>query len=157
MINVYYFLARLLSPIAMLGFKIHQVLFHQSRARVILLNEQQEALLVKNALHPQKWTLPGGGINKNESALSAARREVYEELGLQLTDDQIHLLATYDQQPRISYTAIIFVATIKKSSYHDKNRQKREIAQGKWWKVTDLPAELSEVARRALDELSKKL
>jgi ADP-ribose pyrophosphatase YjhB (NUDIX family) len=30
----------------------------------------------------RKFSLPGGGINKNEPTVSAAAREVYEELGL---------------------------------------------------------------------------
>jgi len=32
-----------------------------------------------------KYSLPGGGININEPAVSAAAREVYEELGLHVT------------------------------------------------------------------------
>ena len=30
----------------------------------------------------KKFSLPGGGVNKNEPTVSAAAREVYEELGL---------------------------------------------------------------------------
>ena len=140
----------------MIVFKFHQILFRQSRARVIVLNEQQEVLLIKNALHPQKWTLPGGGIDKNESASAAAKREVYEELGITLEDSQMRAHVSYERQPGISYTAIIFVATIKKSAYHDAQRQRREIASAEWWGRLTLPTDLSEVARRALDELPKK-
>ena len=155
MIKIYYFLARLLSPLAVIGFSLHQTIVRQSRSRVIILNEQHEVLLVKNALHPQKWTLPGGGVNKDESPESAARREIFEELKIELIDEQVREHVTYVDQPRISYKAIVYVTTIAKNSYHDDRRQKREIAETAWWPLGDLPNELSEVARRALNELPK--
>ena len=41
-------------------------------------------LLVKDKGH-HKFSLPGGGIHESESTVSAAAREIYEELGLHVT------------------------------------------------------------------------
>ncbi len=45
-------------------------------------------LLIERATEPYKgfWTLPGGRVLAGESAEECARREVAEELGLQLAD-----------------------------------------------------------------------
>ena len=39
-------------------------------------------LLVRNWLGSQRWTLPGGGLQRGEAVADAARRELAEELGL---------------------------------------------------------------------------
>ena len=36
---------------------------------------------------PNMWELPGGGRERNESPFECVAREVYEELGIQLTED----------------------------------------------------------------------
>ena len=36
---------------------------------------------------PNMWELPGGGRERNESPFECAAREVYEELGIHLTED----------------------------------------------------------------------
>jgi len=43
--------------------------------------KHDKVLLVRDRGH-HKFSLPGGGINKGEPVVSAASRELYEELGL---------------------------------------------------------------------------
>lgn len=45
-------------------------------------------LMVKDKVS-NKWELPGGGINKNESLLKALKREFFEETGLTLLDSKV--------------------------------------------------------------------
>lgn len=55
----------------------------RQRATAIIINNGK-VLLVRDRGHHQ-FSLPGGGINKNEPSISAAAREVYEELGMHVT------------------------------------------------------------------------
>ena len=54
------------------------------RVRVIVYRDDGDILLVKNRFSRQKWALPGGGVNRNESYEQAAVREVLEEIGLKI-------------------------------------------------------------------------
>ncbi len=55
-------------------------------ARILLLDPQGRALLIahKPEVDQQIWTAPGGGVRPGEDHVSAARRELAEELGLDL-------------------------------------------------------------------------
>ena len=60
---------------------------HRTAARVLLIDDSGCVLLLKG--HdparpdlPPWWFVPGGGIKAGESAVQAARRELREELGL---------------------------------------------------------------------------
>ncbi len=52
-------------------------------AAALFLNKKDEILIVKPSYKPN-WTLPGGIVEKNESPLSGCRREVKEEIGLDI-------------------------------------------------------------------------
>lgn len=62
-------------------------------ARVLLLDEQNRVLLFTDTdpgMHDSHWWItPGGGIEEGESERVAAIREVSEETGLQLADEQL--------------------------------------------------------------------
>jgi 8-oxo-dGTP pyrophosphatase MutT (NUDIX family) len=51
---------------------------------VIITNLGGDVLLLKHSYGPDVWGLPGGGLGRGEDPAAAARREVREELGLEL-------------------------------------------------------------------------
>ncbi len=63
--------------------------FHASLPRkrmgagVVFINARQQVLLV-NPTYKPTWELPGGAVEHDESPRDAARREVGEELGLNI-------------------------------------------------------------------------
>lgn len=48
-------------------------------AKAIIRNELGHVLLVKE--HSDNWSLPGGGVEHDETPISALERELYEEIG----------------------------------------------------------------------------
>lgn len=62
---------------------------------IILENQNQEILLVKRRFSPKKgyWDLPGGFIDFKEKADEALKREVKEELNIEI--EKINFLDTY--------------------------------------------------------------
>lgn len=61
-------------------------------AGIILINSNNEVLLLlrddkPEIPFPNKWDIPGGRIEEGESPIETIRREMLEELGLQLSSD----------------------------------------------------------------------
>jgi 8-oxo-dGTP pyrophosphatase MutT (NUDIX family) len=51
-----------------------------------VLTNGQRVLLVRHSYGPHTWELPGGSIKRSEPPLTAARREMAEELGVTIED-----------------------------------------------------------------------
>lgn len=68
----------------------------QLAASVAIINKEGQCLITRR--HPSKemglfWELPGGAVEINESSEGAGKREILEEIGLQLTQ-RIELVGT---------------------------------------------------------------
>lgn len=62
---------------------------------VIIINQKEELMLVKRKYPPRKgyWDLPGGFIDIKETGEEGVKREIKEELGIQL--DKVFYIGSY--------------------------------------------------------------
>ncbi len=64
------------------------MLVRGAASAVIFLNDQNEILFLEPTAN-RPWTLPGGSVELGESPRSAAEREILEELGFEISINQI--------------------------------------------------------------------
>lgn len=62
----------------------------------------QGRLLLERRRDSDTWGLPGGGCKKWETGRQAIAREIYEELGLRISQERFAKLAVYDNPGRIA-------------------------------------------------------
>lgn len=147
----HYFIGRMSSPLQVAFFFVYNRLFHVPRARVLVWNENDELLLVRNWGGKQQWGLPGGGVERKEQPIAAARRELLEEIGISLSIEDFVHVATIQYQ----YEAIIYAVTIVKDTLPPQPHNPWEIIDLRWFSRNDLPSDLSPLIPLALKELSK--
>lgn len=104
--------------------------------------QDEKILLVKRAAHLHeggKWALPGGFVERDETAIEAVMREVLEETGY--TCDVQELITVIDKPNRRGddrqNVAFVFAAqTITKTKQRDA-----ESTAVEWFPITALPSE----------------
>jgi ADP-ribose pyrophosphatase YjhB (NUDIX family) len=131
-LRVYRFLAWLTQPKYTLG-------------SMIAVCRDDELLLVRQRLRtPSRWGLPGGFQKVGESAPDAARRELREEVGLDIPVRAADLVAQY-QQPWAHHIDTLFAV-----EYDDgagaARRASLEIVEVRWFGTDDLPPLTREAA-----------
>lgn len=150
--KIYHLIGRLSSPFQLSFFFLYNRIFHVPRARVMIWNEHGELLLVRNWGGKQQWGLPGGGVEKNEQPVAAARRELFEEIGIELSTGELTHVTTINYQ----YEAVIYAAAIAKNALPTQPHNPWEITDLQWFSPQDLPSDLSPLIPAALKELSKE-
>src|SRR5262252_3049509 len=110
-------------------------------ACLVITDDTGRVLLIKHAFRPGSgWGLPGGFINKSEQAEDAARREMREEIGLELDRLELAFVRTvkHVEQLEIVFRAI---PVGKPEPRH------MEVASVEWFRPDALPEDLP-VAQR---------
>lgn len=80
------------------------------RTRAVITYKDQ-VLLVKNLVSLQGWSLPGGGINRNETSVEAVVREVKEEVGLTINTPTL-IFRTATPERAASFLVDVFAITL---------------------------------------------
>lgn len=130
------------------------------RVRVLLVNEGQ-VLLVKNWFGRQRWTLPGGGVHGAETEPEALVREVHEELGWQLTPEDLTLLCQVTLRPEQAPFAVNIysgkiVAQEDNNALPPLRLQHRELIAAAWFSLDQLPALMSAEIRQVCLEYASE-
>ena len=113
---------------------------------VFISNSAGELLMLRHSYGPPVWALPGGGIAKGEDPEAAARREVFEELGMQL--DEVQSLGVRDEVISNSpQKAHLFAAVCEAEPKPDQ----REIIEARFFAPDALPEPLGRVTAARLE------
>lgn len=146
---------KIVSPIVIAVLKIHTAITGTQRSRIIVTNESGKILLVKGFIGVS-WSLPGGGIEKGETPIDAAVRELYEETGLRIRPTYVRLAGVLEgTQSPVNYVAHIFTATVSRSDLPSEPHRSREIIEIGWFDVGNLPDDISTIVRPSLGLVSK--
>lgn len=109
---------------------------------VIVTNLAGDVLLLRHSYGPAVWSLPGGGLARGEDPLEAARREVREELGVELA--RIEPVGTLDEVLSGSpHTAHIFTGVCDRQPKPDL----REVTEARFFPSHSLPEPLGTTTR----------
>lgn len=120
-----------------------------SGVSVMLSDQDGRLLLVRHSYGPDCWSLPGGGIDGRESAEVAARREMREELGIELS--ALRSLGTLEETLSGTFhKAYVFAARTS----HEIVPDGREIAEARFFSIDTLPDGIGAIARRRIKRFS---
>lgn len=92
------------------------------------------------------WTLPGGRIKKHETPEEAVRREMKEELGVEIISPARIGQFLYTSEYKRD-TIVCFAAKIKDKRI---SSDRREILEARWCPRENLPQPFSPIAARIL-------
>ena len=119
-------------------------------AGAVVTDRRGRVLLLKHRFRPGSgWGVPGGFLEKGEQADDAVRRELREEVGLEVADVRLITTRTLRTTRQIE---IIFAC----QAVGDTEALNFEIQKAAWFLPGELPAELPEsqarLIKRALND-----
>jgi ADP-ribose pyrophosphatase YjhB (NUDIX family) len=132
---------------------------HRPSSRLLVLNGKQQILLFRfehknGPLSGQMfWATPGGGVDEGESYEDAARRELYEEVGLQLPSlgtqiaqrTAVFALPSGEQVEADERYFIVQVDEHAVSKTNWTQPEQEVIAEHYWWSKAELEATSEQV------------
>ena len=145
--------ARLIKGVSFTILPVLYLLIHNSHRVRVLITYKDEILLQRSSVGHQKWSVPGGGVQRNESDEDAAIREVKEEVGIKLSLKDLKKLgwqrASYNKGwPYMNLT--FFHVQLEKKQNATISRP-LEILEAAWIPLNDLPSGRSQTIATALE------
>ncbi len=114
----------------------------------VLVARGDEVLLVRHRSGSEPWSLPGGGVERYERLAEAARREAYEETGVQVR--ALRLLGVYDNfhSGTSNYVAVFAAEPLGPP----RPPRSLEIAEARFFPADALPPGVERGSRRRIAE-----
>ena len=114
-----------------------------------VLTDGNEVLLVRHTYGPRAWDLPGGAIKRGEAPVTAARREMTEELGVSIDDWRAlgTVMVVVDHRRDLVHC---FQA---EAPEREVRIDRGELAAAGWFARDGLPTDLGRYAGRILDRV----
>jgi 8-oxo-dGTP diphosphatase len=113
-------------------------------AGAFIFDDHGRLLLLEHVFRPDSgWGIPGGFLSKGEEPETALRRELLEEIGVELGDVHLLFVRTLRRPPQIEvYFRAAALGHPEPCSF--------EIKRAEWFEIDALPEELSKDQRRLI-------
>jgi mutator protein MutT len=116
-------------------------------AAAVIINEQNEVLLLKHLFRRGPgWGMPGGFLQASEQPKEALRRELREEVGLQIGELEIVDVRSFSKPRQIE---IVFMG---RASGHVESKS-IEVERAAWFSTQSLPSGLPKHQRRLIEHV----
>ncbi|MFG2668827.1 NUDIX domain-containing protein [Streptomyces sp. NPDC048387] len=107
----------------------------------VVLFADRHVLLIERGWDPFKsrWALPGGHVDKGESSLDAAARELEEETGITVPAADLRQVGAFDavgRDPRGRYVSVAYTATLPALVEPTAGD---DATAARWWPLAALP------------------
>jgi len=130
----------------------------------VMLIKEEKVLFGRRHIDPEKasselhgegtWTMPGGKLEFGESFEDGARREVFEETGIQLNEVKV-ICVNNDKN---EYAHFITIGLFSDNfNGEPKVMEPEEIVEWQWFGLDDLPAPLYFPSAKIIENYKKKL
>ena len=114
-------------------------------AGAVITDEAGRVLLLRHRYRPGSgWGIPGGFLQSGEQPETAIRRELREEIGLEVRQIELAFVRSLERYRQIE---IIF-RCIPNGNVHP---QSREISSAEWFSLDSLPTSLSDDQRHLIE------
>ena len=100
-----------------------------------LIEHDGEFLFIRNTYGSGRWTLPGGGVHRNESPEAAALRETKEEVSIDA--EGIQNIGSFKQVKQ--YKKDTVHCFYSKASSREFRIDPYEILEARWAKLSEIP------------------
>ncbi len=119
-------------------------------AGAMLFDDQGRILLLEHVFRPDSgWGIPGGFIGRREQPEAALRRELREEIAVEVEDVELLFVRALRRPRQVEiYFRARVIGRPKPSSF--------EIKRAKWFAVDELPGELSKDQQRLIRQAMLK-
>lgn len=120
---------------------------------VVLRNDDTEVLLLRHGYAPG-WLLPGGGVERGESLVDAALRELREEAAIEAEEEpKLHGLFLNDRNFRGDHVACYVLRRFRQGVF----RPGLEVTAVRFCPVSGLPDGTTQGTRRRIAEVTENL
>jgi 8-oxo-dGTP diphosphatase len=117
----------------------------------VIVNDRDEVLLLLRRKSPEagSWSIPGGGVEWQETCQDAIVRECIEEVGVSVRVERFLTVVNHIvPEDRMHWVSIEFLCSVVEG--HARNVGEQESSDLRWFPFSTLPKRLSQPSREAI-------